>query len=149
MGQVALTLDGRYLRLSDDGQPRRLHLGTSSLDADTVFERSDLGHGRVTLRTSDGRFLAVRPDPGPTYAVYPQAELTPEAAFEEILWPDGRVSLKSCHLTYVGADTFGRVTANRTEAGLLERFVLVPLPTVPAQRRPPQGPLTVVLGRRA
>ena len=137
MAHVALTLDGRYLHLDagDRGPLARLRLGSSDIDSDAVFERLELGHGRIALRTEDGRYLAVRPDPGLSYAVYPEEQLSPEAAFEEILWPNGQVSLRSCHLTYVGADPAGRVSVNRTAAGLLERFFLVPVPTVPAQRQ--------------
>lgn len=139
MGHVALTLDGRYLRLAEGERqrPARLRVGGSGDDSHAVFERLELGHGRIALRSHDGRYLAVRPDPGLSYGVYAEQQLTPAAAFEEILWPNGQVSLRSCHLTYVGADATGRVLANRTDAGLLERFFLVtvPVPTVPAQRQ--------------
>ncbi len=133
---VALTLDGRRLHL-DDGTDSRLRVGSSVLDSRTVFERLDLGHGRIALRTLDGRYLATHPDPGQNYGIYPDDELTPAAAFEEILWPDGRVSLRSCLLTYVGAGPGGDVTANRITPGVCERFSVVPVhaPTVPEQRR--------------
>ena len=142
MAHVAVTLDGHHLRLGD-ARSDRLRIGGATLEPDAVFERLELGHGRIALRSSDGRFLAVRPDAGLSYAVYPEDELTPAAAFEEILWPTGQVSLRSCHLTYVGADRDGRVTAGRTQPGLLDRFHVapvpvasVPVPVVPAQRQP-------------
>lgn len=140
MGHVALTLDGRFLRMPGDRtRPTRLRLGGVTIDTDVVFERLDLDHGRIALRTADGRYLAARPDAGLSYAIYPEDELTPAAAFEEVLWPNGQVSLRSCHLTYVSALTSGQVTANRTHAGRPERFFLVtvPVPSVPAQRTGP------------
>lgn len=144
MQHVALALDGRYLRLGprDARLLPRLCVGPATLGPDAVFERVELGHGRIALRTTDGDYLAVEPDPGLSYAVYAQDELTPEAAFEEILWPNGQVSLRSCHLTYVGADGGGQVSVNRTHAGLLDRFFLVaaPVPTVPAQRDQSSAP---------
>ena len=136
MAHVALTLDGRYLQMG--GSPgRRLDVGTADLEPRGVFERCDLGHGRIALRTLDGRYLATRPDQAHSYGLYPVDDLTPDAAFEEILWPDGRVSLRSCHLTYVGADPSGPVTVNRVSPGAHERFSLVPVPVpaVPKQRR--------------
>jgi hypothetical protein len=137
MAHVALTLDGRYLQMGGGGPERRLDVGTDVLEPRGVFERCDLGHGRIALRTLDGRFLATCPDAGHSYGVYPVDELTPAAAFEEVLWPDGQVSLRSCHLTYVGEGPEGRVTVNRVAPGPFERFslVAVPAPSVPEQRR--------------
>lgn len=137
MTHVALTLDGRHLRLAG-GTDVRLRVGDPVLDRAAVFERLDLGHGRIALRTLDGRYLATHPDPGQSWGIYPEDELTPAAAFEEILWPDGRVSLRSCLLTYVGAGARGDVTVNRIAPGVCERFSVVPVhvPSVPEQRRP-------------
>jgi hypothetical protein len=144
---VALTLDGHHLCL-DDGAETRLRVGPPALDRDAVFERLDLGHGRIALRTLEGRYLATHPDTGQNYGIYPDDELTPAAAFEEILWPDGRVSLRSCLLTYVGAGAHGDVTVNRITPGVCERFSLVPvsLPTVPEQRRRGPVPAGSVVG---
>jgi hypothetical protein len=135
MSHVALMLDGHHLQL--DGTEPRLRLGPPLLEPGAVFERLDLGHGRIALRTLDGRYLATHPDPGQNYGIYPDDELTPAAAFEEILWPDGRVSLRSCLLTYVGAGATGDVTVNRITPGVCERFSVVPVevPLVPEQRR--------------
>jgi hypothetical protein len=56
--------------------------------------------------------------------------------FEEILWPDGRVSLRCADLTYVCAsESVDAVTANRVEPGQCERFSYVRVPAVPGQRR--------------
>jgi hypothetical protein len=139
MSHVALTLDGLHLQL-DPGADGRLRLGGTVPDGAAFFERLDLGHGRIALRTLDGRYLATRPDDGQNYGVYPDEELSPAAAFEEILWPDGRISLRSCLLTYVGAGATGDVTVNRITPGVYERFSVVPVhpatpPSMPAQRR--------------
>ncbi len=143
MTYVALTLDGDHLRL--DGAEPRLRVGSPSLDRDAVFERLDLGHGRIALRTLDGHYLATRPDPGQNYGIFPDGELTPAAAYEEILWPDGRISLRSCLLTYVGAGAQGDVTVNRISPGVYERFSVRPVDgwyvaLLPAQRRHGQVP---------
>jgi hypothetical protein len=133
-------LDGRHFRTAD-GDGGRLRNDGTVLDAAAVFERLDLGHGRIALRTGDGRYLAARPDSELSFGLYPEEELTPAAAFEEVLWPDGQVSLRSCHLTYVSAEATGRVTVSRTSPGPQERFVVVPLPGpgVPAQRESSQS----------
>jgi hypothetical protein len=135
MRHVALSIDGHYLRLADLEGETRVRADGSSLDAATVFERLELAHDRVVLRTLDGKFLACCPDSGLNFGLYPEDELTPRAAFEEVLWPDDQVSLRSLELTFVSADVDrATVTANRVEAGCLERFRYVPVPTalVPA-----------------
>lgn len=146
MEHVALSLDGRYLRLAGGPTRRlaRLELGQASVGDESVFERLELGHGRVALRDGFGRYLAVRPDAGLSYAVYPVPELTPAAAFEEILWPSSEVSLRSCHLTYLSAESSGRVTVNRTEASTRERFVqlTVPVPSLLQGHGAPTAPTT-------
>jgi hypothetical protein len=137
---VALTVGGRYLRLSERDGETRLRADTAAVDAAGAFERLDLGHGRIALRTVDGRHLARRPDPRQNFGLYPQPDLTAEAVFEEVLWPDGQVSLRCADLTFVGVDLGAghTVTANRVEAGPTERFAFVPVApaAVPAQRAP-------------
>lgn len=150
MGQVALTQGGRHLRLGE-GLGRRLCCvagDVGNVDDDAVFELARLGHDRIALRTKAGQYLAVRPDAGLGYGIYPEDELTPRAAFEEIRWPTGEVSLRSCHLAYVGAEPGGRVRVNRVEPGQRERFALVdPTPVgVPRQRRPVQTPVAARRG---
>ena len=141
MQLVSLTLDGRHLQPGGAGD-RRLRASTGSLGPGAVFERLDLGHGRVALRTLDGRFLATRPDPGLGFGIHPEDDLTPAAAFEEILWPDGSISLRSCHLTFVSAAGNGPVTVNRVDpdAGGRFRLVGVAAPVVPAQRGQSSAP---------
>jgi hypothetical protein len=135
---VALTLGDRFLRLDTVDGETRLHAGGASVTRRSCFERIDLGHDRVALRTVDGGYLTHAPDRGQSFGLYVVDELTPCAAFEEVLWPDGHVSLRSCQLTYVCADTEGGpVTSCRTETGEGTRFryVAVTLGSVPQQQR--------------
>jgi hypothetical protein len=139
MTLVGLTTGGRYLRVADrDGEERVTGDGASP-EVGGVFDRIELPHGRVALRTRDGSFLARRPDRGQNFGLYPEADLTPAAVFEEILWPSGEISLRSTDLTYVCVrDDAGDVTVNRVEPGAGGRFTYVPAPVtvVPPQRRP-------------
>lgn len=137
MARVLVVHDGRRLRLGV-GPDRRVWCASAAADCDAVFDRAELGHGRVALRTNDGRYLAVRPDSGLNYGLYPAAGLSACAAFEEIRWPDGAVSLRSCHLAYVSADPAGLVTVNRAEAGPWECFTIAPATALalPGQRSP-------------
>lgn len=141
MQLVTLALGGRHLQ-PGGAKDRRLRAAVGGIGPGAVFERLELGHGRIALRTLDGRFLTTRPDPGLGFGIYPEDDLTPAAAFEEILWPDGSISLRSCHLTYVSAAGDEPVTVNRVEAGLGERFRLaaIPIPGVPGQRGPARVP---------
>ena len=141
MQLVTLRLGGRHLE-PGGAQDRRLRTVVGPVGPGAVFERLELGHGRIALRTLDGRFLTTRPDPGLGFGIYPEDDLTPAAAFEEILWPDGSVSLRSCHLTYVTGAEDEPATVNRVEAGPDERFRLeaVPIPALPAQRGPARVP---------
>ena len=136
MRHFALASGDRYLRVSPHGDELRLRADGGGLDSRTIFERLPLPHDRIALRTLDGRFLAVRPDHHHNFGLYPEDDFTPHAVFEEILWPDGRVSLRSCELTFVSDTEEAAVTANRIEAGSAERFELVPvpLPLIPTQR---------------
>ena len=138
MQLVALTVGDRFLRVATaDGETRLRAAGTSVVRAG-CFERVDLGHDRVALRTVDGGYLTHAPDRARSFALYVVDELTPCAAFEEVLWPDGRVSLRSCQLTYLCADLeSGTVTSCLTQTGEGTRFryVAVPLGSVPQQHR--------------
>lgn len=135
MRHVALTFGDRCLRLVRDGHRWRLRALGSDVDPSAVFTRVPLTHDRVALRCAQG-FLTRLPDAGENFGLYPCPDLTPQAALEEILWPDGRVSLRCQDLTYVGVDDAGVVTANRVEPGAHARFAYVDvLPTVPGQRQ--------------
>ncbi len=138
MQLVALTLGARYLRVSTVGGEVRLRADGTSLTRHSCLEQIDLGHDRVALRPVDGGYLTHAPDRAHGFGLYVGEELTPCAAFEEVLWPDGLVSLRTCQLTYVTADpASGDVTSCRTETGDGTRFgcLAVPLGSVPAQQR--------------
>jgi hypothetical protein len=135
---VALTVGDRYLQVATVDAETRLRADGASMGRRSCFERVDLGHDRVALRTVDGGYLTHAPDRGQSFGLYVVGELTPCAAFEEVLWPDGRVSLRSCQLTYVRADAeSGTVTSCRTDTGEGTRFryVAVRLGSVPQQQR--------------
>jgi hypothetical protein len=138
MQLVALTLGDRLLRVATVDGETRVRADGTSVGRSSCFERLDLGHDRVALRLVDGGYLTHAPDRAQSFGLYLGEELTPCAAFEEVLWPDGRVSLRSCQLTYVHADIDGgSVTSCRTETGEGTRFhyVAVPLGAVPQQQR--------------
>jgi hypothetical protein len=138
MHLVALTVGDRFLHVATVDGETRLHADGTSVDRRSCFERVDLGHDRVALRTVDGGYLTHAPDRGRSFGLYVIDELSPCAAFEEVLWPDGQVSLRSCQLTYVHADAEGGpVTSCRTDTGEGTRFryVAVPLGSVPRQQR--------------
>jgi hypothetical protein len=103
-------------------------------DVTVVWDRIELPYGRVALRTPHGRFLSCQ-----VHADGPRMGLTddlgPREAFEEILWPDGAVSLRTCELTYLsvrGATGPGGglpVACNGIATGAGERFRYVEPPT--------------------
>ena len=137
MGQVALTTGGRYLRLAVRDGEQRVAGDATALDRADFYERVELPHDRIALRTRDGHYLARRPDRGLSFGLYPESELTPAAVFEEILWPTGEVSLRAADLTYVGApESSDAVNVNRVQPGPCERFsyVFAPVAVVPRQR---------------
>jgi hypothetical protein len=136
MGHVALTIDGRYLRISPLGEELRICADGDAMDSSSIFERLPLPHDRIALRTPDGFFLAVRPDPCHNFGLYPEEAFTPQAVFEEILWPDGQISLRTSELTFVSGAGDATVTANRVEPGCSERFRPRPVPAsmLPLQR---------------
>jgi hypothetical protein len=138
MQLVALTIGDRYLRVATVEGETRVHADGTVLGRRSCFERIDLGHDRVALCPVDGGYLTHAPDRAQSFGLYVGDELSPSAAFEEVLWPDGLVSLRSCELTFVSADpAAGRVTSSRTESGEGTRFryVAVPQGAVPQQQR--------------
>ena len=135
-GQIALELGLEAGH--PEGARARVMLTGTGLRASTVFERIPLPHGRVALRTLDGRYLSCQPDLGANDGLYLADDLGPREAFEEVLWPDGSVSLRSCDLTYVTAsdDPDGRVVVNRMSPGDDARFTYREVPAViPTQSR--------------
>ena len=138
MQLVALTIGDRFLRLATVDGETRLRADGTAVGRRSCFERVDLGHDRVALRPVDGGYLTHAPDRAQSFGLYVLDELTPCAAFEEVLWPDGHLSLRSCQLTYVSADVeAGTVTSCRTETDDTTRFsyLAVPLGSMPRQQR--------------
>ena len=68
-----------------------------------VWDRVQLPYERVALCTPYGTFLSCRPGPGGVPVLTLVSGLGPTEAFEEVLWPDGDVSLRSCERTFVVA----------------------------------------------
>lgn len=150
MEYVALTFDGCYLHLVTGPDGSRLRADGTELDATSVFERLDLLHGRVALRTNEGRYLTRHRREGDTGAVLrPLDDLSSAAAFEELPAADGSVSLRSCDLLFVGVETGGEVVVDRVSNGSWERFAYVSVdaelasawsdaPRVPSEARVPR-----------
>lgn len=155
MGYVAITLEGRALRVtalpSGEALLRAVpaaardagESGAPAESADGVFERLDLSHGRIALRVHDGRYLA-RHQTHPESTEVEDAgfhlvgELTQCAAFEEVLLPGGFLSLRGCDMRFLGVHTSGAVVADRMANGTWERFRYrdVPAPTTPVPLQP-------------
>jgi hypothetical protein len=137
MAHVALTVRGRYLHVVEEDGHAVVRADSPTIEPGSLLTRVRLGHDRIALRTIDGRFLAVRPEGQLSFALTVVPELTADAAFEEVLWPNGQVSLRSSQLTYVTGHRDGSTAANRTLTGAGERlaFVSVPATMVPAQVR--------------
>jgi hypothetical protein len=104
-------------------------LAAGARDVTAMWERIELPYGRIALRTPYGRFLSCEPgvvSPRLTLA----ADLGPREAFEEVLWPDGSVSFRTCELTYVAVDTdspqahgrAARVVCDSNDTGPATRF---------------------------
>ena len=139
---VAITLEGRHLgvvRTPEGGSRPAAVVGPPAGSA--VFERVDLPHGRVALRTQDGSYLVSHAshDGGAgladgSGAAHLSTELTQCAAFEEVALPDGQVSLRGCDRRYLGVRASDRLVTDRVVNGSGERFtyleVPVPLPSV-------------------
>lgn len=96
------------------------------VDVTIVWERIELPHGRIALRTPYGRFLSCE-----VHELSPWMTLTdvlgPSQAFEEILWPNGEVSFRTSELTYLsvhGAKDSDEPTVDcgGTESGAAARF---------------------------
>jgi hypothetical protein len=74
------------------------------------------------------------------YALVPQREVDSRAVFEEIHWPDGRVSLRGQDLAYVVVHDSGAVQVNATSPDSGARLICEPVPAVPGQRRSADAP---------
>lgn len=101
-------------------------------DITVVWERIELPYERIALRTPYGRFLScATSDLGPRMTL--TDDLGPREAFEEILWPDGGVSLRTCELTFLSVSgplhgSEPEVVCNGAETGTSARFRYVDPP---------------------
>jgi hypothetical protein len=68
-----------------------------------VWDRVQLPYERVALCTPYGTFLSCRLGPGGIPVLTLAEDLGPREAFEEVLWPDGDISLRTCERTFVAA----------------------------------------------
>ena len=140
MSIVALAFGDRFVHLATDEHGPVLRADATRLTVEALFERVDLSHGRVALITPEGRHLASRPCGTADAGVRPEVELTACAAFEEIAWPDGTVSLRTCDRTFLGVDSQGLVLGDRISGGSCERFEYVEVPAELATAYPAVPP---------
>ncbi|GAA1914123.1 fascin domain-containing protein [Nocardioides marmoribigeumensis] len=89
--------------------PRPVVAGTPVVVADGglsfggVWDRVQLPYERVALCTPYGTYLSCRLGPDGLLRMTLAGGLGPQEAFEEVLWPDGGVSLRTCERTFVAA----------------------------------------------
>jgi hypothetical protein len=89
--------------------PRPVVPGTSVLLAEGgisfsgSWDRVQLPYERVALCTPYRTFLSCQPDDNGFLRLTLADELGPHEAFEEVLWPDGDVSLRTWERTFVSA----------------------------------------------
>jgi len=105
MHLVALTIGTRHVvapRPVVPGTP--VLLGDGGLAFSGVWDRVQLPYERVALCTPYGTFLSCRSGPGGGLRMTLADDLGPCEAFEEVLWPDGAVQLRTSVRTFVAAD---------------------------------------------
>lgn len=99
-------------------------LGTP--DVTVLWERIELPYERVALRTPYGRFLSCQVERRQRRITLAE-DIGPREAFEEILWPDGAISFRTCELTFVAVASTAHgaitsVTCDDAETGPAGRF---------------------------
>ena len=110
--------------------PRPVVPGTSVVVADGglaftgVWDRVQLPYERIALCTPYGTFLSCQATADGQLRLTLAEELGPREAFEEVLWPDGAVSLRTCERTFVAAvdAVGGRVRADGQDGEPVTRF---------------------------
>jgi hypothetical protein len=110
--------------------PRSFVPGTSVVVADGglafsgVWDRVQLPYERIALCTPYGTFLSCQDGPDGRLRLTLAKGLGPREAFEEVLWPDGGVSLRTCERTFVAASdaTGGLVSAEGEDGDASTRF---------------------------
>lgn len=98
-----------------------------------AWDRIELPYGRIALRTAYGLFLSCQREPQAQPRLTLSEDMGPREAFEEILWPEGEVSLRTCELTFVSVTDQARgqepaLVCNVAETGEHERFRYHDLP---------------------
>ena len=119
MQLVSLRIGARHV-----AAPRSFVPGTSVVVADGgiafsgVWDRVQLPYERVALCTPYGTFLSCRTDSDGQIRLTLAQGLGPSEAFEEVLWPDGGVSLRTCERTFVALpDAIGEPVSAAGEDG--------------------------------
>lgn len=108
-------------------------LGSGMPGLSVAWDRIELPYGRIALRTAYGLFLSCQREARQLPRLTLSEEMGPREAFEEILWPAGEVSLRTCELTFVSlaVETSGaepELMCNVEETGERERFRYHDLP---------------------
>jgi hypothetical protein len=126
MRYVCITIGGSYLRVTNAGIENFVHGPSLRADGtgigdESIFERVEVGEHQVALRNFFGGYLQAHPDG----VVLVNPAIGEWETFTEVWWPDDRISLKTCHGTFVCAENGGgrEVVTNRTAAGDWEKFV--------------------------
>lgn len=110
----------------------------------SIFRRTELGNGQVTLALSGARFLSMLPDG--SVAVGPEG---PHSRLTEVSWPNDQISLRSPSGFFLCAERGGGdlLVANRLEVGPWERFFYEQPPAELLPQDPP-ATATRTLGKR-
>lgn len=95
-----------------------------------VWDKVQLPYERVALCTPYGTFLSCQVDPGGLLRLTLSEDLGPREAFEEVLWPDGHISLRTCERTFVAApaEPGDPLSAEGEEGDSSTRFRYVEVP---------------------
>lgn len=111
-----------------------VQLADGGLTFSGVWDRVQLPYERIALCTPYGTFLSCQTAPGMRLRMTLADDLGPSEAFEEVLWPDGTVQLRTCERTFVAADeTAGallRADGLDGDADTRFRYGTVPAPLV-------------------
>ena len=94
--------DGHYLRCAPAADSTLDCAGTRAREHDARFEMEHKGHGKVILRSADGRCLRVDPDVDPTVRLSEEADVF--ALFDLIPVDAGRLMLRSHNGNYLAGE---------------------------------------------
>jgi hypothetical protein len=100
-----------------------------------VWDRVQLPYERVALCTPYATYLSCQAGADGSLRLTLADDLGPHEAFEEVLWPDGAVSLRTWERTFVAADTaHGALRADGADGEPLTRFHYGTVPAPLASR---------------